>query len=158
MPTGVGWSPPDPNDGAMTFVAALDLAGVIVGNFALRGRCYVDLPDRAMMLQLETGKAGVRPRIPLVRIEWRPLGTPHKNPQVGPQEHRSRIIAGSHLHPLNLNWLETEARMREHNLPIAVPLDNDPQSYPELLDTVKNLFRINGLGGLKEPEWALKLM
>lgn len=142
----------------MGLFVPLNIGGVTVGLFGLRGGCYVQHADKAIMLQLEMGIAGVRRRIPLVRLDWRPLSDRHKNPRKGPAEHRSRVLFGSHHHTFDLNWLEAEQRMREHNLPFAVPLENEPASFAEMLDLARVLFRINDIDRLPLPEWTLKLI
>ena len=63
----------------MSFSVPIDIGGVTIGYFGLRGGCYADHPDRAVTLQLEVGSAAARTRIPLVRLDWRPLQETHKN-------------------------------------------------------------------------------
>ncbi|WP_168455001.1 hypothetical protein [Sphingopyxis microcysteis] len=157
LPPGVGWSEPHPDDGGLEIYAPLDIAGVTVGNFALRATCFEHSPDKAVMFQLETGIPGERRRQPLTRIDWNPLSNFHKNPPEGPQRIR-RIITGSHHHPLEANWLEKGGRMRMSNLPVAEALNPNPANFAELLDLVGKLFRINNIGIIPGPEWSLKLV
>jgi len=157
FPAGQGWSPPDAIDNVLSLYVPLSIGGVTVGSFALRGTCYADQPDRAVMFQLETGLHGQRTRLPLARIDWRPISGGHKNPSKGVSR-KGSFIVGSHLHPLHSNWIEALGRMRESNLPVAEALPSEPANYWELLDLVRILFRINGIDALPEPEWAPKLM
>lgn len=154
----VAWSPPDPMDGYMGFSVPLDVDGVTVENFALRGGCYAEHPDKAVTFQLEIGHAGTRTRTPLIRVDWRPLNGGHKNPAKGPTEHRLRFIRGCHLHPFELNWLEEMQKMRTSNLPLALEISPPLQSFSELLEFVKNQFRINDVSVVPEPEWVYKLI
>jgi hypothetical protein len=156
LPSGVGWSKPDPIDGEMSILAPLTIGGVTVGNFALRATCNVARPDCDVMFQLETGIAGQRTRLPLSRIDWRPLSGGHKQPKT-PGGRMRAFIHGSHFHALEDNWLEQEQRMRETNLSWAQALEADPANFGELLDLVRIRFRINGISGIGTPEWTAKL-
>ncbi len=107
-------------------------------------------------MQLEVGRPGMRTRIPLTRIEWRPLQDVHKDPKVrGVQR---KIIRGSHFHPFRKNFLEDQGRMIEGNLPYAEQLETDPATFAELLDLTGKLFRINGLVSMLPPPWQGKIV
>lgn len=147
----VTWSIPDSADGAVSFLAPLDIDGVTVADFALRGGAYEKRPDAAVMLQLEVGMSGMRTRIPLSRIDWRPISPIHKNPD------RS-ILRGSHVHLFARNWLELEQRMRRNNLPVATALPGEVASYAALLDLAKGVFRIANVHIIPEPEWSPTLL
>lgn len=151
-----GWGVPDPDDRSMQFLAPLDIGGVTIPNFWLRGRCTEDQPDRDVSFQLEIGKEGIRTRSPLMRVDWRPLGGIHGNFE-GPPELIDTIIASSHFHEFELNWLEEEQRMRSSNLPVARKISEPLQSFSELLDFVKIHFRINNIDKISEPEWVQEL-
>lgn len=156
LPANIGWSKPDPIDGLMSIYAPLSIAGVTVGSFALRATCNVNRPDCDVMFQLEIGLAGQRTRLPLSRIDWRPISGGHKQPRA-PGSRKREFIQGSHLHTLTDNWLEREQRMRENNLPWAQRLDPEPASFAELLDFMRIQFRFNDVRGIGVPEWAAKL-
>lgn len=153
IPANTKWSEPDPFDGEMSFLAPLTIAGVTVGTFSLRGTCFVDRPDFDVTFQLETGIHGQRTRLPLARVDWRPLSGGHKQPK---KNGKRVMIYGSHYHCLHDNWLEEEQRMRETNLPVAQALESDPADFSELLDLVRIRFRINNITGLGTPKWAAK--
>jgi len=158
LPAGVEWSLPDHEQGYMSFSVPIDIGGVTIGYFGLRGGCYADHPDRAVTLQLEVGSAAARTRIPLVRLDWKPLQETHKNPGRGIPPHAGRVIRGSHIHSFELNWLELEQRMRTGNLPFAEPLVPDAASYADFTDKAKILLRVDGIERLPVPEWAAKLL
>lgn len=157
LPTFAGWGVPDEDDKSMSFTAPLDIDGVTIPHFWLRGRCIVDQPDREVTFQLEVGSDGVRTRTPLIRADWRPLCGGHGNGS-GSFELADTIITGSHLHAFDLNWLEDEQRMRASNLPVACGITEPLQSFSDLLDFVKIQFRINGIEKITEPEWIEKLL
>ena len=152
-----GWGEPDEDDRKMQFTAPLDIGGVTIEHFWLRGRCVEDQPDREVSFQLEVGKEGIRTRTPLMRVDWRPLSGGHGNAD-GPDELADTIITGCHFHAFELNWLETEQRMRATNLPVARQIIEPLQTFKDVLDFVKIHFRINGLEKITQPEWVEELL
>lgn len=155
LPPNVGWSRPDPLDGEMSIYAPLEIGGVTVGAFALRATCNVERPDTDVMLQLETGLPGDRTKLPLCRIDWRPLSGGHKQPKQ-PGNRKRKFISGSHLHTFLDNWHAEEERMIGTNLPWAQQLAPEPSDIYGLLDLAQNLFRIKDLSRIGIPEWAAK--
>lgn len=141
----------------MSFTAPLDIGGVTIPHFWLRGRCIEDQPDREVSFQLEVGREGFRTRTPLIRVDWRPLSGGHGNPN-GSFDLADTFVAGSHYHAFELNWLEAEARMRTSNLPVAEEIIEPLQGFSDLLDFVKIRFRINGIEKIAPPEWVEKLL
>jgi hypothetical protein len=149
--SSVEWSSPaDPEDGHVAFLVPLEIDGVTIAEFALRGGAYEQHADKAVMFQLEIGSLGVRTRTPLVRLDWRPLNPIHKNPD-------KVLISGSHVHRFEANWLESEQRMRTGNLPVAEKIA-EIHTFTELLDFAKILFRINNIEQIPVPEWSPKLI
>jgi hypothetical protein len=155
LPNGVSWSDPDVT-GNIQMLVPLELAGVTVGSFTLRGTCHKERIDRDVLFQLEVGIPGKRTRLPLSRIEWRPVSGVHKNPPLDRKP--SPPIFGSHHHAHLPNWLESQGRMREGNLPFAEALDPDPPTYEAFLDLVRTRFRINGIDQIGVPAWEPKLV
>ena len=155
LPPAIKWSEPDPLDGQMSFLEPLSIGGVTVGTFSLKGTCNVGRPDCDVMFQLETGIHGQRTRLPLARIDWRPLSGGHKQPKKK-EGGKREIILGSHYHCLHDNWIESEQRMREGNLPLGQALESDPSDFAELLDMVRIRFRINNITSLGTPKWTAK--
>jgi hypothetical protein len=147
----VEWSSPlAPEDGAITFLVPLEIDGVTIAGFALRGKAYGHLPDEAVSLQIEIGHDGLRRRTPLVRIDWRPRSPFHQNSD-------KKRFGGSHEHLFEDNWLEGEHRMRTGNLPEARKIA-EIHAFKELLDYAMILFRINDINKVPEPEWSSKLL
>lgn len=156
FPGPFNWGEPNPLDNEWSILIPLDVGEVTVGGFGLRIKCNEERWERDVLLQLEVGRPGQRNRIPLTRIEWRPLQDIHKDPKV--RGVKRKIIRGSHLHPFRRNYLEDQGRMIEGNLPFAEALDPDPGSFPELLDLAGKLFRINGLSSMSPPPWQGKFV
>lgn len=151
-----GWSKPKPN-GQMFFVADLEIGGVSYENLHLRATCIEHLPEREVMFQLEVSSASERTRLPLMRVDWNPTSGGHGHSRKSsalPPEVRGTFIAGSHYHPFEQNWLEGEQRMREHNLPIALPISDLLQRFSEVLDFVEKTFRISDVSSIQTPEWV----
>jgi hypothetical protein len=135
----------------------LRIGGVIEEQFFFRATAIAHLPDQNVTFQLEyhgvriPGGTG-----PLCRLEWNPR-KPHNNKGKGPRELRFIDQIGSHFHPFDENWSEQKGALLRDNLPIAVPLSEDIQSFSQCLGVVGNLFRINNIEVVKTPEWVLDL-
>jgi hypothetical protein len=90
------------------------------------------MPDEHVIFQLEYH----RPRQhggALGRIEWRPIGS-HQNKGIGPPEFRFREITGSHIHPFDWNWHHEAKRLRQKNLPVAVPIELEINNFRRFLN------------------------
>jgi hypothetical protein len=155
--TPVGWSPADV-DGVMQFVVPLAIDGLTIGGLHLRGRCYEQYAERAVMFQVEYATPGKRSREALTRLEWRPLTEIHQNRRHPDPEHSMISFVGSHFHPFDLNWLPREKAMRRPNLPIAVRLTTDPASFDDLLDIAGKLLKIDGMNKISRPDWMNRLV
>jgi hypothetical protein len=142
----------------MGFLAPLEVDGVTIAGLALRGVCYEHRPDEAVTLQVEAAMAGLRTRVPLMRLDWRPPTGGHKNPRRGPDLHIGRYIIGSHIHPFELNWLASAEVMRTGNLPFATAVKPDPDTFPEVLDLAGSMFRISNIKLIEAPSWSRRLL
>jgi hypothetical protein len=155
--TAVRWSEPD-SDGMMQFVAPLTLGEITIGGLHLRGSCYETARNRAITFQVELAAPGKRTRLPLTRLDWRPLAEPHRN-RAHSDLALSRIyIFGSHFHRFDLNWLPSAKAMRSGNLPMAVPLEPDPQTFDSLLDIARKLLKISDIDRVPCPQWTERLL
>ena len=154
----ISWAEPD-SDGVMQFLAPLAIEELTIAGLFLRGRAYQGEIDRAVTFQVELGRPGERTRVPLVRVDWRPLSDPHKNPFAKSLPDLSRrIICGTHVHPFGPNWIPANNAMRRVNLPLATTLDRDPQNFAELLDVAKILLRIANISRVPRPEGIERLL
>lgn len=156
FPGAFSWGEPHPTDKEWSVLVPLDVADVTIGGFGLRIKCNKDRWEQDVMFQLEVGRPGQRTRTALARIEWRPLQDVHRDPKVGSV--KRKVIRGTHYHPFRANFLETTGIMREGNLPYAIEVERDPQSFLELLDLASKLFRINGLKDMLPPPWQGKIV
>lgn len=140
----------------LMLVAALDIDGVTVEGLVLRGTALKDCPDEAVMFQLEFKHDPKRPDRAIDRVDWRPLHS-HNNRGKGPNEHRYKLISGTHRHAFDLNWLKGEERMRKMNLPIAQPVNPDLVTYDNLIEFVRKCFRISPIE-FPIPPWEADLL
>ncbi|HMN51575.1 MAG TPA: hypothetical protein PKB01_05900 [Xanthobacteraceae bacterium] len=136
---------------SLEVVCPLEVDGIVVEGFQFRMTAKKRLPDEIIMAQVEyhppTETVG-----PLARIEWRPVST-HNNKGRGPLEWQNKIIRGCHYHRFDLNFNQAEQRMLVRNLPLAVPLNDSPATYSELIVFVGKEFRIGNMRLVAEPQW-----
>jgi hypothetical protein len=66
-------------------------------------------------------------------------------------------ITGSQYHPFDLNRVLGFDRMVSENLPVAVPLNPDPEDFRALARRAGALFNIEGMEALPAPEWEPRL-
>lgn len=137
------------------FVVTLEVEGVTLEGFLLRGQCIREIPDRCVMFQLDYLYPGFR-RGPAMRIDWRPQN-PHTNKNIGPADLRFLIIEGSHIHPFDHNCSLGIERIVAENLPIAAPLNPDPTDFGALVREVGKAFNIEGLEAVSVPPWEPRL-
>jgi hypothetical protein len=152
----VSWTAPDETS-FVRFSAPLEIDGVTEAGLTLTGGAYLDYPDRNVTFELAVfGAAGVR-RVRLIRLDWRSLRGGHSNPRNCPDKWRGQRVPATHLHCFDLNWVESEQRMRRGKLPCAKPLDSKPQSFEELKESVGIHFRIKNIAIVPRPEWVYDL-
>ena len=151
-----GWSEPEPETGYLWFNAPLEIGGVIEAGLVLHAGCYRRMPDRHVTFEMAARSPGGK-RVPLARIEWRSLTGGHTNARRSGSPVSGRRVSDTHHHAFTLNWLETERRMRKGNLPQAMEIDQEIQSFESLRETTGNLWRINNIAVVKRPPWAYDL-
>lgn len=67
-------------------------------------------------------------------------------------------VNGSHIHSCQNNAkLGLEAFTPRENLPVAMPLDQEPRSFREVLSVIEKEFGVSGLADLPPPEWNGRL-
>lgn len=141
---------------SLELTAPLEVSGIAVEGLSLRGRARKSLADREVIFQLEYHTADVVGG-PICRIEWRPLNM-HNNKNIGPKEFRNIILDGSHHHRFDLNWQRSEAAVLRGELPIAVPLNNEPANFRALLAIVGEEFRIRRIQSIPVPPWEPSML
>ena len=145
-------------DDQFNFIVPLDIGGVTQIGLRLRGKCSRDYADQNVTFQIEYQFRGISKPVPVTRIDWRPL-KPHQNRDIGPIEWRLVRFHLSHIHPFreNYDWMvgngQPLADNIKQNLPIAVPLDGDPDGFIALAATMGQVFNIDGVGAIPAPPW-----
>lgn len=145
-------------DDQFTFTVPLDIGGVTQVGLRLRGKCSRDYADQNLTFQIEYQFKGITKPVPVARIDWRPL-KPHRNRNIGPIEWRLAYFHLSHIHPFqeNHDWMvgngQPLADNIKQNLPIAMPLDAEPDGVVALLTVMGRIFNIEGVGAIPAPPW-----
>lgn len=145
-------------DDQFNFTVALDIDGITQMGLRLRGKCSRDYADQNLTLQIEYQFKGITKLVPVTRIDWRPM-RPHQNRNIGPLEWRLVRFHVSHIHLFqeNYDWMVGNglplADNIKQNLPIAVPLDADPDGVAALVALMGQVFNIDGVGAIPAPPW-----
>jgi hypothetical protein len=154
IPAQPGWVIGDSDRFALS--TPLDIDGVTITGFLLRGAAMLWRADVDVVLQLEShpfsGSGG-----PICRMEWNPLRG-HTNKGCGPKPLQFQEMKCSHHHPFDLNWEYSEKEVRRGNLPIAMPIDPEPKNFREFLAIVGKEFRIKNIQSIGVPEWQPVLL
>ncbi|MGD0187014.1 MAG: hypothetical protein ABSC25_17430 [Roseiarcus sp.] len=131
------------------FSCPLDVDHVTISGYRICGKAMLCQADQHVILQMEnhtpSGRGGA-----ITRIEWRPMNY-HNNKGLGPLEYRFREIRCSHLHPFDLNWTLDAKAVRRGHLPIALPINPDPENFREFLALVGREFRIRDIQRVGTP-------
>jgi hypothetical protein len=130
------------------FVTVLDIDGMTEAGFQLRGRASLALSGQ------DLGRRGRN----FDRLDWRPL-QPHRNRRLPDARLAFLEISGSHRHPLVENAAHPAGlhASLDLNLPVAVPLDQDPPDWPGLAALAGRLWSILGLDDAPAPPWQSDL-
>lgn len=142
----------------VSIVSPLDIDGVTIEGLRMRATAIVTRVDECVTFQIEYLPPGGEIKGgPLTRIDWKPLAA-HNNKSFGPAMYRNKIITASHYHSFALNWNEEGKAMRKGNLPIAIPLLPEPQTFERLVDLVRQEFNIVNIDWLQLPPWQATLL
>lgn len=86
------------------------------------------------------------PPSPHTNMYWKKFGLPP-------------IVKGSHIHPYEDNAKLGEAAFVPlGNLPIALPLEDELDSFRDILKAIEVHFRVTGLSELSPPAWTERLI
>lgn len=151
-----GWSAPEPETGYCRFASPLEIGGVVEADFMLHGGAYRYHPDRHVTFELRLGRAGVKRKIPIARVDWRSLAGGHTNRRGPKLPWAGKRVGDSHIHAFELNWIEVEDRMRT-DLSQAEPLPPEIDSFESLRDHAGNQFNISNMKIVERPYWEYEL-
>jgi hypothetical protein len=141
---------------AIDFSASLEVEGITIEGLSLRGRTRKSVIDREVIFQLEYHRAQIIGGA-ICRIEWRPING-HNNKGLGPKEFQHILQTGSHHHRFDLNWARSPDAVLRGELPIAVPIENEPTSFRALLALVGKEFRIKKIQSVAVPPWQPSML
>ncbi len=151
----VAWVEDD--QGNFRFSRPLEIDGVTEAGFVLFGRAATSLPGEDVTLGLRwlDMRAGGGH---FDRLDWRPKHR-HNNKGHGPPEFRHMVIDGTHHHRLadNAALPVGLAQAMRDNLPIAVPLEPEPD-WPIFLAEAARCWNIPTLIHTPEPPWQYDLL
>jgi len=142
----------------LDFTVSLDIESVTQIGLRLRGRCLRDYADQNLSLQIEYLFQGLNKPVPVIRLDWRPL-KPHNNRNIGPERWRLIPFHCSHFHPFveNHDWMMGNGLPFtdniKANLPIALPLEDDPADVAAVLVLMGRVFQIDGVTAIPVPPW-----
>lgn len=142
--------------GVLELSASLEVEGVAIEGLTLRGAARKPMQDRQVVFQLEYHAVGITGG-PICRIEWRPLSA-HNNRGIGPKELRNIVQTTSHHHRFDLNWDRSQAAILRGEIPIAVPLNPEPENFRALLAVVGKEFRIRRIQSVTVPPWEPSML
>lgn len=138
----------------LILTAGIEVDGVTVEGVRFRATAVTSLPDELVVFQIEYAINGV-PK-PVARLEWRPKA-PHNNQGLGPKELQYRPFTATHVHRFLDNWVVDKKKMRERNLPVAVPIA-DAKNFRAALALVKDELKILNAQKIPEPPWKPTLL
>jgi hypothetical protein len=145
------------DDERLWVVAPLEIDGITVQGLILRVRVFKDRPDEDALFQLEFEHDPKRKDKAIERIDWKPSHT-HENRGNGPPDFRFIRQNCTHYHQFDLNWLSNENRLKMDNLPVAVPISDDPVDFKGILAFVGKNFRISNIELIGQPGWEPRLL
>lgn len=152
------WSAPHSETGYSWFDAALEIDGVVIRGLVLHGGCYPSKPGCHVTFELRIAKVVGRPARPLARIDWRSLTGGHSNQRRWGTEWAGKTVGPSHFHDFWLNYSQETGRLKSANLPVASPLDPEPDSFFALRDFTRQALKIANMERVEEPGWERKLL
>lgn len=139
----------------LSFKYALSINGITQEGLFLIGSAIKEQPEKNVTFQLSWTAPGGE-IYNLVRVDWRPL-RPHCNKNKGPNRYRFIEISGSHVHSFELNKDSLENFRGNKNLPIAEPLEGDPD-FNVLYTILSAKMAVSDTGFITEPEWEGRLL
>jgi hypothetical protein len=136
----------------LELVSYIEATGLVSPDVQLLGLAELNIADARVLFQVQL-LHGPGPLRPLSRIEWRPLKG-HTNRKIGADKRlHYKVITGSHVHSFRKNWVASEGRMVDENLPVADELPTEPKTFAELIAFAADEFRIPNMVELPTPPW-----
>lgn len=139
----------------LRFTATVDIEGITEPGLVLAGRASATIVDRHVSLMLVYHNA-LNLGGAIDRIDWKPVDA-HVNKGVGPSRLRFNRIERTHRHSWELNaTLGVKAVVND--LPVAEPVDPEPQDWGSLLHLAATCWRFADLSMVPAPPWQYGLL
>jgi hypothetical protein len=152
-----GRAKPEVETDYIWFDAPIEIGGVSETGLVLHGGCYAHRPDVNVSFELRISRSPGKHSVPIERFDWRDLKGGHTNPRKPRSQWSGRRVGDTHLHEFELNWSETEQRLRAGGLVFARDVDQIPQTFEEVRDLVGKRLRINNIDVVSRPDWVYDL-
>ena len=152
-----GWSDPEPETNYVWFDAPVEIGGFVEAGLVLHGGCYADVPNRNVVFELRAQVPGALKKKAVMRAEWRSLTGGHSCPRRKGIPSSGKRVGDTHWHPFDLNWSETEGRMKKGNLRQALAFEQEFQSFESFRDSVGFHFGIRNIAIVSAPPWVYDL-
>ena len=153
-----GWQRAGFEKTALWFDAELEIGGVVEKGFTLHGEARVDLPDRNVGLEIVYTIPGTRRRIPLARVDWLSIKGGHSNKRRSGWPMKGKRVPPTHFHPFDLNFNASTGKMRPGDLPVAVEISGELQSFESARAMAGFLLRISNIDLVDRPPWEYRLV
>lgn len=140
------------------FDAPLEIGGVTEAFFVLHGEARVDLPDQHVGLELVYNIPNARRRVPIARMDWKSIKGGHSNKRRAGWPMKGKRVPPTHFHPFDLNFIAATGRMRPGDLPVAVEISGELQSFESALAMAGFLLRISNIDLVPRPPWEYRLV
>ncbi len=148
-----GWKSGPNGQRSLKLSVPLMIDGVVLEGFNLIGSTIIDLPDRNVTFVLNyKDPKGFERGIQVAKAEWKPIPG-HNNKGWGPDHLRFIEQTGSHCHCFNDNVALGKDLWKDNKLPLALPIEPDPQTFEDFLEFVGKKFRILNILSVERPPW-----
>jgi len=148
------WKPESNRGNFLRLNAAISIDGVLQEGLNFYGRTTIDTPDRNVTLGMAFTSLSGR-GVQLYRAEWRPISG-HNNRGFGPQDLQHVEQTSSHCHDLVRNKELGGDIWRVRGLPLALPIQPEPQTFSAFLEFVGETLNLLNVSSVPEPPWTLE--
>ena len=149
-----GWQRSGHEMNSLWFDAPLEIGGIVEPSFTLHGEARLDMPDRNVGLELVYRYPNSSRRFALVRLDWLSWKGGHTNPRRRNWPLRGKRVGATHAHPFELNFLPHKRAMRPGDLPIAVEIDGELQTFEQARAFAGFLLGISNIELVSRPPWV----
>lgn len=135
--------------------ANLEVDGIVLQGVTFLAQCNAERPDEQVTLNI---LAEIKPKERCIaRIDWRGLGHGNRDHLCG--GYKFTDAGRTHFHDPALHRGIDFAELfdGENNLPIALPIHPEPDSFNDLLARAADLLHIQNLTDMPVPPWETTL-